>query len=169
MSENIFSQIYLGKTCAISFYSDGIIEDIEARNTSAKPILNIKTDSVLFKISIQGFVFEKALMQEHFNETYMESDKYPHAMFRGKINENIDWTKDTTYKVTVTGNLNIHGITKTRTIDGSITIKGGEIMMETKFNVALKDHNITIPTLVVQNIAEIVEVKMKSTLTELKK
>ena len=163
------SQVYLGKTCEISFFSDGITEDIEAKNTSTKPILNTKTDSLLFKVSIQGFVFESKLMQEHFNETYMESEKFPHATFRGKINQDIVWTKDTTYKVTVTGKLNIHGVTKERTMDGTVTIKGGEIVLETKFNVAVKDHGITVPSLMTAKIAEIVEVKMKSTLTELKK
>ena len=169
ISANVFAQIYIGKTSEISFYSDGIIEDIEAKNTSTKPILNTANNEVLFKISIQGFVFAKSLMQEHFNETYMESDKFPHALFKGKINETIDWKIDGTHKVTVTGKLTIHGIEKERTMDGTATIKGGEITLETKFNVAIKDHNITVPTIVVQNIAEIVEVKIKALLFELKK
>jgi len=169
ISVTAFSQIYMGKTCLVSFFSDGITEDIEAKNISTKPILNTKTDSVLFKISIQGFVFESKLMQEHFNETYMESDKFPHAMFRGKINQDIDWTKDTTCKVTVSGKLTIHGVTKDRTMDGTVTIKGGEVTLETKFTVAVKDHGITVPSIMTAKIAEIVEVKMKATLTELKK
>ena len=165
----LHAQIYMGKTCEISFFSDGPIEDISAKNTTAKPILNTSTNDIAVKITIKGFHFEKALMEEHFNEKYMESDKFPYSTFSGKINEKIDYTKEGTSKVTVTGKLSLHGVEKERTIDGTITIKDGEIFIESKFNVALKDHKIEIPTLVAQNIAEIVEVTIKSTLTEFKK
>ena len=163
------AQIYMGKTSEITFFSDGPIEDITAKNTTAKPILNTSTNDIAVKITIKGFKFEKALMEEHFNEKYMESDKYPYATFAGKIKDTIDYKKDGVYKVTVVGKLNIHGVEKERTIQGTLTIKGGEITIDSKFMVALKDHNIEIPTLVAQNIAEIVEVKINSTLAEFKK
>jgi hypothetical protein len=163
------SQIYLAKTCEISFFSKGPIEDISAVNTSAKPILNTASGEIAVKVTIRGFVFKKKLMEEHFNEKYLESDKYPYSTFTGKINEAIDYTKDSVIKVTVTGKLNIHGVEKEYTVPGTITIKGKEIIIESKFNVALKDHNITIPKIVTQNIAEIVEVKVNATLSEFKK
>ena len=163
------AQIYMGKTCEISFFSKGPIEDIAAINKTARPILNTTSNEVAFKVTIKGFEFEKKLMEEHFNEKYMESDKYPYATFLGKINEPIDYKKDGTYKVTVTGKLTMHGVEKERTIEGTATVKGGEISFETKFNVALKDHNIEVPTLVAQNIAEVVEVTIKTTLVEFKK
>jgi hypothetical protein len=163
------AQIYLGKTCDIRFYSSGPIEDISAINKTAKPIFNAATGEVAIKITIKGFEFDKKLMEEHFNEKYMESDKYPYATFTGKVNEQIDYKKDGTYKATVTGKLSIHGVEKDRTIEGIVTIKRGEISFNSKFNVALKDHNITIPTLVAQNVAEIVQVTIKSTLAEYKK
>ncbi len=165
----LHAQIYLGKTCAISFFSKGPIEDIAAVNKSSKPIFNSATGEVAIKITIKGFEFDKKLMEEHFNEKYMESDKYPYATFGGKVNEKIDYTKEGTNKVTVTGKLNMHGVEKERTIDGTVTVKGGEIMFDSKFMVALKDHKVEIPTLVAQNIAETVEVTVKSTLTEYKK
>jgi polyisoprenoid-binding protein YceI len=120
-------------------------------------------------VTIKGFEFDKKLMEEHFNEKYMESDKYPYATFSGKVNETIDYTKNGTYKVTLTGKLDMHGVVKDRTIEGTVTIKDGEISFESKFIVALKDHNIEIPSIVAQNIAETVEVTIKTTLIEFKK
>ena len=168
ISLSLFShaQIFMGKTCEISFYSHGPIEDISAKNTTAKPIMNITTNDIAVKVTIKGFDFEKELMEEHFNEKYMESDKFPYAIFTGKIKDTIDYKKDGTYKVTVKGKLTMHGVEQERTIPGTLTVKGGEISFETKFVVALKDHKIEIPTLVAQNIAELVEVTIKSTLTE---
>jgi polyisoprenoid-binding protein YceI len=163
------AQIYLGKTCDISFYSKGPIEDIAALNTTTKPIFNAAKGEVAVKVTIKGFKFDKQLMEEHFNEKYMESDKYPYAVFTGKVNEPIDYKKDGTYKVTLTGKLDMHGVAKDRTIDGTVTIKGGEISFDSKFVVALKDHNIEIPSLVAQNIAETVDVTIKTTLVEFKK
>ena len=162
------AQIYMGKTCAISFFSKGPIEDIAAINNSSKPILNTSTNEVAIKITIKGFEFDKKLMEEHFNEKYMESDKYPYATFVGKINEPMDYKKEGTYKVSLTGKLTMHGVEKERTIEGIVSLKGGEISFDSKFNVALKDHKIEIPTLVAQNIAEVVEVTVKTTLTEFK-
>lgn len=163
------AQIYLGKTCEIKIFSDGPIEDIDAKNTTSKPILNTTTNDIAIKITIKGFDFDKELMEEHFNEKYMESDKYPYSTFAGKINEKIDYTKDGVHKVTVTGKLKIHDVEKERILEGTITVKGGEIMIESKFIVTLKDHKVEIPTLVAQNIAETIEVTIKSTLTEYKK
>jgi hypothetical protein len=163
------AQIYLGKTCEIKIFSDGPIEDIDAKNITSKPILNIATNDIAVKITVKGFDFDKELMEEHFNEKYMESDKIPYATFSGKINEKVDYKKDGVNKVTVTGKLKIHDVEKERTLDGTITIKGTEILIETKFLVALKDHKVEIPTLVSQNISEIIEVTVKSTLAEYKK
>lgn len=160
------AQIYLGKTCEVKIFSDGPIEDIDAVNTSSKPILNTATNDIAVKITIKGFNFDKKLMEEHFNEKYMESDKIPYSTFAGKINEKIDYKTDGVHKVTVTGKLKIHDVEKERTIEGTITVKGGEILIDSKFIVALKDHNVEIPTLVAQNISETIEVTVKSTLTE---
>ncbi len=171
------AQIYTGKSHDISFFSDGPIEDIYAVTKSAQFILSATKNEVAIKITVKGFDFDKELMEEHFNEKYMETDKkgpkdakgndtYPnrYATFSGKINETVDYKKDGVYKVTVTGKLYIHGVEKERTISGTITVKGSEVYIESKFTVALKDHKIEIPTLVAQNIAETVDVTIKSTL-----
>ena len=163
------AQVYSGKTCDISFFSKAPIEDISANNSTSKIIVNTSTNAVAIKVTIKEFSFKKKLMEEHFNEKYMESDKYPYATFAGKIKDTIDYKKDGVYNVTVTGKLMIHGVEQERNIRGTLTIKGGEIMIESKFLVALKDHNIEIPSIVLQNIAEIIQVTINSTLTELKK
>jgi polyisoprenoid-binding protein YceI len=160
------AQILMGKTTEISFFSTAPLEDITAINKTTKPVLNTATGDVLFKISIQGFSFEKALMQEHFNENYMESEKFPHAMFKGKINEKIDYKTNGTTKVTVTGKLTVHGVEKERTIEGTVTVKDGAVTIDCKFNIALKDHNIAVPELMFQKIGEVVAVTIKTTLTE---
>lgn len=166
LSLSLRAQIYLGKECSIKIFSDGPIEDIDAVNTSSKPILNTSTNEIAIKITIKGFDFEKELMEEHFNEKYMESDKIPYSTFTGKINEKIDYTKEGIHKVTATGKLKIHDVEKERTLDGTLTVKGGEIIIESKFIVALKEHQVEIPQLLAQNIAETIEVTLKSTLTE---
>jgi hypothetical protein len=161
-----FGQIYIGKATEVSFFSTAPLENITAINKSTRPILNTSTNDVMVKISIQGFTFAKPLMQEHFNENYMEIEKYPDATFKGKIVEKIDWTKDGTHNVTIMGKLMIHGVEKERTLNATMVIKGGEITVDSKFNVALKDHNITVPELVFQKIAETVEVKLHSVLIQ---
>ncbi len=169
LSTALFSQIYLAKTCEISFYSHSPIEDIKAVNKVAKPMLNTATGDVQIKIVMTAFQFDRPLMQEHFNEEYVESEKFPNAIYKGKINESVDYTKDGTTKVTVTGKFNIHGVEKEKTIDGTITVKGTEITLSSKFNLHVADYNIKVPSLYVTNIAEDVETKLEATLEPFKK
>lgn len=155
----LFAQpIFTAVSSDVYFFSAAPLENIEATNKDAKSLLNTGTKEVAVIIGIRQFKFEKPLMEEHFNENYMESDKYKTADFKGKINEQIDFTKDGEYDVTVTGNLTIHGVTQERTIPGKITINGNSIKVNSKFPVALKDHNIKIPKAVIKNIAESVDV-----------
>ena len=103
-------------------------------------------------------------MQDHFNENYMESEKYPFAVFKGKINETIDYSKKLCYPVSATGNLNMHGEEKCVIIHGTVTPGDGKIIIEGKFKLKLSDYNIKIPKLLLQNIAEEVEVSVITTL-----
>lgn len=164
-----FAQIYMAKNCDITFFSKSPLENIEAINKSAKPILNTASGAIQIKISIIAFKFEKPLMEEHFNENYMESDVYPDAFFKGKINETIDYTKDGEYKVTVTGTLTVHGVVKERTLEGTLTVKGGLIRMTSNFKIHIADHGIKVPSLYVQNIAEDVDVSIDAILEPYKK
>jgi polyisoprenoid-binding protein YceI len=115
---------------------------------------------------MKSFEFEKALMQEHFNENYVESAKFPDATFKGKvinINE-INFTKNGKYKAFVEGDLKIHGVTKKVKQNGSIEVKDGKIIIIAKFPIILKDYNIKIPKAVINNIAENVDITVNTTL-----
>jgi len=142
----------------ISFFSETPMENIDAVNKEVKALINIKTGEVAFIATNVGFHFEKPLMEEHFNENYMESDKYKVSVFKGKIVGQIDFTKDGKYNVNVKGSLNIHGVEKEREITGVITVVNGKLNVTTRFIVKVKDHKIKIPRLVIKNIAETVKV-----------
>ncbi|MGF6926202.1 polyisoprenoid-binding protein YceI [Chitinophaga sp. W2I13] len=157
--------VYSCKNTRLSFFSSSPLEDIEAKTDKGASALNTKTKEVFFKVPISSFQFKKKLMQEHFNENYLESDKYPFAEFKGKINESPEFSKDGTYPVTITGTLNIHGVEKSYTAKGTITAQGTTLTAVSTFNVRVADHGIKIPSLVVQNVAEVVAVTVNAVYT----
>lgn len=149
----------------ISFFSTTPVEDIEAHAQNATMLLDTETNEVATRIKINSFKFHKELMQEHFNENYLESEKFPYGSFSGKINEKIDWNKPGAYAVTVTGKLTIHGKTQERTIAGNLKIEAGKITIHSKFEVLLVDHQITVPKIVFHKIAERINVSLSATVT----
>lgn len=161
---NVFAQdVYSCRNASFSFYSSAPLEDIEAKTDRGVSAINLKTGSVYFKVPVNTFQFRKKLMQEHFNENYLETEKYPYAEFKGKIVEpTADLSKEGTHNVTVEGVLSIHGVEKTYKEKGTITVQNGQVTSSSKFNVRLEDHKIKIPTLVIKNIAEVVEVTVKA-------
>jgi polyisoprenoid-binding protein YceI len=164
-----YSQVYLSKSCEITFFSEAPLENIEAKNTAAVPVLSTSTNDLQVKIPIKGFKFKNALMEEHFNEEYLESDKFEHAIFKGKINEKIDYTINGKNEVSVTGKLEMHGVTREITIKGTLTVADGKILLDSKFNIHVADYKIEVPNMYVQNIAEDVAVTVKATLEPFKK
>ncbi|TNE81691.1 MAG: YceI family protein [Bacteroidetes bacterium] len=157
-------KLYRLESGRIHFFSKAPLENIEAESKVFAAVLNPKNRNFVFSVAINTFKFDKPLMQEHFNENYMESDKYPKGKFIGKINETVDLLKDSTYKVTVTGKLDLHGVEKDRTMDATVTVKNGKMDLSSKFTVKLEDHNIEIPSMVIQNIAEVIDVDIEATL-----
>ena len=146
-------QKYFSKTGKISFYSEAAMEKIEGHNTSASTVIDASTGAVEWGVLIQGFKFEKSLMQ---------SSIYPKAKFKGKIDNLaiVNFSKDGQYNVNVTGALEIHGVTKTVTTPAVITIKGGAVSARSKFAVAIADYKIEVPKLVAENIAEKVNIEI---------
>ena len=144
----------------ISFFSTTAMENIRADNNTVVSVLDSKSGSLQFSVLIKGFHFPKALMEVHFNENYMESDKYPKSSFKGKIKDltNVKLTQDGSYPVIVSGDLTIHNVTKAASASGTITVKGGVISATSKFNVTLADYNITIPAMVKEKISKTVEI-----------
>lgn len=158
------AQKYYTKNGNISFFSKTSMENIKADNSQVMSVLNTQTGDLQFSLLTKGFHFEKALMEEHFNENYMESEKFPKASFKGNITDlgKVAFDKDGVYNVNVSGDLTLHGVTKKVTAPGTITIAGGKISANSKFLVKPADHNITIPKLVKDNIAESIEVTVTS-------
>ena len=153
-------QAYVTKAGYIRFYSDGQIEKIEAINRTVNAALDASTGDFVFRVLMKSFVFEKALMQEHFNENYVESDKFPNATFLGKITnvKDVNFAKDGIYAVTVTGKLTIHGETKQISEKGTLEVKNGMVSGKSKFDIALSDYKVAIPAAVTDNIAKVIEV-----------
>lgn len=154
--------VYVSRNAEISFFSSAPIEDIQAETNQGVSAINTGTGSLFFKVPVKSFQFEKALMQKHFNSDYLESDKYPYAEFRGKISAPLAMEKDTTYPVTVTGQLTVHGVTRDYTVPGTIGVANGGLTADAAFKVRLADHKISIPRLLLRNIAEVVEVKVNA-------
>lgn len=154
--------LLVSKNAMVSFFSSTVLEDIEAKSSMGSSAINTKTGEMLFKVSNTSFKFQKKLMQEHFNENYMESEKYPYSEFKGKITGLYDVTKNGTYKVIVSGNLNIHGISKPYSGPAELTVSDDGMAARTKFKVKIADHGIKIPSLVFKNIAEFVEVNIQA-------
>lgn len=176
------AQIYTAKagSTSVMFFSEAPLENIEALNKGAIIVLKASTNDIQIRVTIQNFKFKNALMEEHFNENYMETEKkvetpsgvtYPnrYSEFKGKINEAVDYTRDGETKVTVTGKLTLHGVTREITVPGTLKKSGEEIAIISKFRIKVADYNIKVPSMYVKNIAEEVDITINSTLEPLKK
>jgi hypothetical protein len=152
------NKLYNSNKSEFSFFSKTPLEDIDAKNTRANSIINLSNRELVVRIPVSQFQFKNKLMQQHFNENYMESEKFPYATFKGKINEEIDFSKSGTYSVSASGILNIHGIDQNRNLVGQLTVSENSLLLETKFEVLLVDHKIDIPKLVFKKIAEKINV-----------
>ena len=137
-------KLYSTKSGKISFESKAALEDIEAINSEVESKLLSSNGQIVFALLIKGFQFENQTMEDHFNEDYMESSKFPRADFKGSITniKEINFAKDGTYPTKVKGKLTIHGVTKEVTTEGTITVKSGKAAANSKFDIKLKDYKI---------------------------
>lgn len=162
ISDNLNAQdIYLTRNGQITFFSSTAVEDIKATNNEVSSVLNKKTGALQFIVLIKSFQFKKTAMQEHFNKKdYMNSDTYPKSEFKGAVTDinKVDFTKDGTYAVTVEGNLTLHGVTNKIKTPGVLSVKAGKVNATSKFNIKLQDYQISVPTIVTNKVAEVVEV-----------
>jgi len=163
------AQKYMTKGGTIKFSSETPMEKIEALNRQVNSALDFSTGNFVFKVLIRGFEFEKALMQEHFNENYMESEKFPNSTFNGKITniKDVNLGKEGIYKIVVEGELSMHGVTNKVKVNGTLEIKGSKVLGKATFNVSPKDYNITIPKAVIKNISEAIQVDVNVSLDKL--
>lgn len=158
-SSNIYAQRFITKEAKITFFSEAPIEDISAKNTKVKAVYDSETKQLVFQLNISDFIFPKPLMQEHFNESYLESDRFPKASFSGIVGQFNDSTL-------ATGTLKIHGESNKVEVVGSLEKIKDSIIINATFIIQLKEYKIKIPRVVMYNIAEEIEVTVKA---ELKK
>ena len=159
---SVNAQKYIAKDGVISFFSEAPMEDISAVNKKVSAVFDASNSDLVFQLKISEFIFPKALMQEHFNENYLESDIYPISTFTGILVENKD------SKATVEGDLTIHGRTNRIKVDGVMIKNKNSAIISAEFAVKLKDYNIKIPTIVMYKIAEEIDVKVNIELREIK-
>ena len=155
-----YSQLYSTRAGFVGFYSKTALEDIKAENNQVYAIIDAGKQNLAFQLLLKGFVFTKELMQEHFNENYVESDKYPKASFSGAYTGNVQLNKDGVYPVTVKGNLSLHNATKAVEVPATIEVKNGHLLGQAEFKVKPEDFNISIPSVVRDKIDKEITVKV---------
>lgn len=165
----VAQELYKAEAVESDFFSSAPVEDIHAVSKKGFSVLNLATGEVSFSIPVRSFEFKKALMQEHFNEEFMETHKYPKATFKGKIRDNIDVSNREIQDVVLQGILEVHGESQNRKIPAKLKVENGRIQLYSKFQVACKDHDIEIPRILWKNIAEVVQVEVKADYSRLEK
>ena len=158
------------KNAKINFYSETPLEDIEANNNSSVSVLDTQNGSLQFWLLVKGFEFKNEEMQEHFNEDYMESDKFPKAEFKGTLinNSSVNYKKPGTYNVQVKGLLTIRGVTKEVQSNGTLKVNNDNIKANSTFTIALADYGIKIPKLMNDKIAKTIKISVDAKLDPLK-
>lgn len=161
---------FFTKQGIISFDATGGMEKIQAINHAGVCVLDTKTGALQLAVLLKGFEFEKALMQEHFNENYVESDKFPRAEFKGFIlnNSNISYTKNGSYDIQVKGTLSLHGVSKDISSTGHLVVQDGKIQATSAFDVPFSDYHISIPGVVKDKLADHATVHIDCSLQSLK-
>lgn len=158
---NSFSQNYITRNGNISFSSHTPLEDVKAQNNEVVSVLNTSSGSLEFKAAVKSFHFQKTAMEEHFNkDDYMASEKYPKAGFNGTITNlsAVNFSKDGTYNVTVSGNLIIKDVTKPVTAKGTVTIQNGNVTVNSTFTIKRKDYNVIGESFVQKKLSDDIQV-----------
>jgi len=161
---------YFTKTGRIFFNASSPLEKIEAINDKTTSVIDFSTGQIEFGVLMKAFLFERALMQEHFNENYVESDKFPKAIFKGTIADaaSIDKSKDGTYPVKITGKMTIHGVTKDIETMATFTVKNGALSGVADFKIEAADYDIEIPGVVKDKVAKTISINVQANYEPLK-
>lgn len=163
-------EVYLSREAQVSFVSDAPLELIRASSSGLQGVIDPEEGTFAFRVSIRSFDgFNSPLQREHFNENYMESDVYSEAVFSGRIIEEIDFEKEGEYTLRAKGKLSIHGVSNERIIKSEVVVEKNEILLTAFFTVLLEEHDIDIPRIVYQKIAEEIEVKVEAVLKKVER
>ncbi|MEL4456405.1 YceI family protein [Lutimonas vermicola] len=151
---------YFTKEGYVSFFSHTIVEDIKADNQQVLSIVDTTTGDIAIQLLMRSFQFKKALMQEHFNENYVESYKYPKATFKGVI-LNLNELVEGDFETEIKGILLVHGREKEVSTMVKVTKKNEMLILTGHFMVEVADFDIKIPSIVANNIAKTIEVSFE--------
>ncbi len=157
---NANSQVFTTRNGFIGFYSKTPVEDIKAENNQVYAAIDALKKNIAFTLLMKGFIFTKELMQEHFNENYIESDKYPKANFTGSFTGNFSIDKEGIYNVLVKGSLTLHNITKSIEVPAMLEVKSGKVFGKSEFKLKPEDFNISIPSIVREKITNEITVRV---------
>ena len=167
ITNGVTANLFYVASSSVKFRSEAPLEIISAESDKMQGIIDVSKRSFAFSVLNSSFEgFNSELQKEHFNENYMESDKFPSTVFKGKIIEDIDFSKDGTYNLRAKGFLTVHGIVDERIIKATLVVKDNELKLHSKFNVLLKDHNIRVPKVVHEKIASEILVELNATLNK---
>jgi polyisoprenoid-binding protein YceI len=159
---SVSAQKYLTREAYIKFYGSTPLENIEAVTNQGSSVIDASNGDIVFQVLVNSFTFEKALMQEHFNENYVESETYPKCVFRGKIQEEVDYSKPGKYEVTIKGTMTLHGVEQALSIKAMLIVEKGGVKLSAEFNMVPEDYNIEIPGAVRDKIAKQMDVTVKA-------
>ena len=162
--DRLSAQIWMSENSSVHLFSKTVLENIDAKTDKASFAINISSGKIFVRIPIKSFKFEKKLMQEHFNENYMESEKYPNAEFSGWIQNKPDLSVNGTYQIAMKGTMTIHGVKKEVELPVTIVVTKDKIVGKSNFMVKCVDYKIEIPKIVVKNIAEEIEINVNAEL-----
>ncbi|MFL2569655.1 MAG: YceI family protein [Flavobacteriales bacterium] len=157
-STQLIAQQYFTNKGNVSFFSEAPIENISAINEDVSAIVDSQTGGFAFRLKIEDFTFPNSLMQEHFNESYLESEKYPLSTFTGVIDNFSNLDLSIKQNLKVYGTLSMHGISKDAQMKVTAQMINDELHISSTFNVALEDYDIDIPKIMMYKIAEIIQV-----------
>ena len=172
MTMSVSAQKFYTKDAYVAFDANSPLEKIEASTNKGTVVIDAATVKLESAVLVKGFHFEKATMEEHFNENYMESGKFPKTVFVGTITNfnTVNLKKDGSYPIAVKGNLTMHGVTKSVEAKGNVTIKGGNMTnAKAAFKVSMADFNIAIPSAVKDKIATEAKIDINCALQSLNK
>ena len=165
-SQALAQEIWMTRSGEITFFSETPVEDIEAENKAVTCIFKSNTGALAFSVLMQSFDFERAAMQDHFNDEYLHTEEFPKAIFNGNIIDyaGIDVLENGKYEVDVTGDLTIHGITNAVGHSGIMEVLDGKILLNTSFNILLPDYNVKIPSNYLKRISDEIEITVNAVL-----
>lgn len=160
VSSTLYGQKFFTREGKITLISETPVERIEALNKTAVSVIDFTTGAMEFAALIKAFYFEKAILQEYFNEHFLQSNQYPKAVFKGKITniESVDLQKMGVYPVTVEGDLTAHGQTKKVKTNGKLMVKDEMVGAKASFFLSAEEYKIPIPEVVRENLAKQIQI-----------